>query len=44
LPLAPIKFVIPLGYILLCLVLLGKVIHGIALLKSSNNQDSTVPS
>jgi len=29
LPLAPIKFIIPLGYTLLCLVLLGKICRGI---------------
>jgi TRAP-type mannitol/chloroaromatic compound transport system permease small subunit len=32
-PLAPIKFVIPLGYTLLCLVLIGKFVQGIASLK-----------
>jgi TRAP-type mannitol/chloroaromatic compound transport system permease small subunit len=44
LPLAPIKLVIPLGYTLLCLVLLGEIIHGVALLKGGKNQDRTVPS
>jgi TRAP-type mannitol/chloroaromatic compound transport system permease small subunit len=44
LPLAPIKLIIPLGYTLLCLVLLGKFIHGITLLKSGINRDRTVPS
>jgi TRAP-type mannitol/chloroaromatic compound transport system permease small subunit len=34
LPLAPIKFVIPLGYILLCLVLLSKICHGFILVKN----------
>jgi TRAP-type mannitol/chloroaromatic compound transport system permease small subunit len=34
LPLAPIKFVIPLGYTLLCLVLLSKVCHGFILVKN----------
>jgi len=33
LPLAPIKFVIPFGYALLCLVLISKVCHGFALVK-----------
>jgi TRAP-type mannitol/chloroaromatic compound transport system permease small subunit len=32
-PLAPIKFVIPAGYLLLCLVLIGKFIRGFASLK-----------
>lgn len=41
LPLAPIKFVIPLGYTLLCLVLVGKSCQGIALLRGSENQDQT---
>jgi len=35
LPLAPIKFVIPLGYTLLCLVLLGKFCRGINMLKGA---------
>lgn len=43
LPLAPIKFVIPLGYTLLCLVLIGKFCQGIALLKSGKDQSETVP-
>ena len=34
-PLAPIKFVIPCGYILLCLILIGKFIRGFNLLKGS---------
>lgn len=44
LPLAPIKLVIPAGYTLLCLVLLGKLIRGIALLKGGKSQDQTAPS
>jgi TRAP-type mannitol/chloroaromatic compound transport system permease small subunit len=32
-PLAPIKFVIPAAYFLLCLILIGKFIQGLALLK-----------
>ena len=36
LPLAPIKFFIPLGFALLCLVLLSKVVHGTAALKSGS--------
>jgi TRAP-type mannitol/chloroaromatic compound transport system permease small subunit len=39
LPLAPIKMVIPLGYTLLCLVLLGKFIQGIRSFKSVKKQD-----
>jgi len=38
-PLAPIKFVIPLGYTLLCLVLIRKFYWGIALLKGSKEPD-----
>ena len=34
-PLAPIKFVIPFGYILLCLILIGKFIQGFTLLNKS---------
>lgn len=34
LPLAPIKFVIPFGYTLLCLVLISKVCHGFTLVKN----------
>jgi len=41
LPLAPIKFVIPFGYTLLCLILLGKFIRGIALISGGNNQNQT---
>ena len=41
LPLAPIKFVIPLGYTLLCLVLVSKFCHGVALLKGSKEQSQT---
>ena len=44
LPLAPIKLVIPLGYTLLCLVLLGKFLQGIRLFKSGKNQNQTEPS
>ena len=43
LPLAPIKFVIPFCYILLCLVLIGKFCRGIVLLKGGKNQNETVP-
>jgi TRAP-type mannitol/chloroaromatic compound transport system permease small subunit len=39
LPLAPIKFVIPLGYTLLCLVLVGKFVKGIALLRGGKEPD-----
>ena len=39
LPLAPVKFVIPFGYILLCLVLIGKFCQGIALLKGGKYRD-----
>jgi len=39
LPLAPIKFVIPLGYTLLCLVLLGKFVKGVARLKGGREPD-----
>jgi TRAP-type mannitol/chloroaromatic compound transport system permease small subunit len=39
LPLAPIKFVIPFGYTLLCLVLIGKFCRGIALLKGGKEQN-----
>ena len=39
-PLAPIKFVIPAGYFLLCFVLISKFIQGIALLKGRNNQEN----
>lgn len=38
-PLAPIKFVIPVGYGLLCLVLIGKFCHGIAELKRGKKKD-----
>lgn len=41
LPLAPIKFVIPLGYTLLCLVLIGKFCQGIALLRGGKEPDRT---
>ena len=38
-PLAPIKFVIPAAYFLLCLVLIGKFTQGLVLLKGGKNQD-----
>ena len=41
LPLAPIKLCIPLGYSLVCLVLIRKVIHGIASWKTGDKQDKT---
>lgn len=41
LPLAPIKFVIPLGYTLLCLVLLGKFCRGINMLKGAKATTQT---
>ena len=44
LPLAPIKLVIPICFTLLCLVLLSKLIHGIALIKNGKNRDQTVQS
>jgi TRAP-type mannitol/chloroaromatic compound transport system permease small subunit len=37
-PLAPIKFVIPLGYGLLCLVLIGKFCHGLAQFRKTKNR------
>jgi TRAP-type mannitol/chloroaromatic compound transport system permease small subunit len=37
-PLAPIKFVIPIGYGLLCLVLVGKFCQGLAQIKASKNR------
>ena len=36
LPLGPIKLVIPFGYTLLCIVLIGKFAEGISLLRSKN--------
>lgn len=39
LPLAPIKFVIPLGYTLLCLVLIGKFVKGVARLRGGKEPD-----
>ena len=39
LPLAPIKFVIPFGYILLCIVLIGKICRGISLLCGGAKQE-----
>ena len=41
LPLAPIKFVIPLGYTLLCLVLLSKFCRGINMLKGAKASTQT---
>jgi len=41
LPLAPIKFVIPLGYTLLCLVLLGKFCRGINMLRGAKAPPQT---
>ena len=41
LPLAPIKLVIPFGYILLCLVLIGKFLEGVTLLRGGKNPDQT---
>jgi TRAP-type mannitol/chloroaromatic compound transport system permease small subunit len=38
LPLAPLKFFIPVGYFLLCLILIGKFSQGIALLKKRGKQ------
>jgi TRAP-type mannitol/chloroaromatic compound transport system permease small subunit len=40
-PLAPIKFMIPLGYTLLCIVLAGKFIRGIGLLISAKSPEQT---
>ena len=37
-PLAPIKFMIPVGYFLLCLVLMAKFYQGLALLRAGKNQ------
>jgi TRAP-type mannitol/chloroaromatic compound transport system permease small subunit len=37
-PLAPIKFAIPVGYLLLCLVLIAKFGQGLALLKGGKGQ------
>jgi len=41
-PLAPIKFVIPIGYGLLCLILTGKFCRGLAQLKGGKNRSETV--
>ena len=41
LPLAPIKLVIPFGYTLLCLILIGKICRGIALLCGGKKQEQT---
>jgi len=41
LPLAPIKLVIPFGYILLCLVLIGKFLQGIALLRGGKYRNQS---
>jgi TRAP-type mannitol/chloroaromatic compound transport system permease small subunit len=40
-PLAPIKFAIPVCYTLLCLILIGKFCKSIALLKSGTDQSET---
>jgi len=40
LPLAPIKLVIPAGYILLCIVLIGKFLEGISLLRKGQDPDA----
>ena len=44
LPLAPIKLVIPFGYILLCLVLLLKIVRGIILIKNPQKRDELTES
>ena len=44
LPLAPIKLAIPVCYILLCIVLISKIIHGIVLMKSGKKRNDTVQS
>ena len=44
LPLAPIKLVIPFGYILLCLVLLAKISRGILLIINPGKQDEITQS
>ena len=44
LPLAPIKLVIPFGYILLCLVLVVKIIQGIILIKNPHKADQLTQS
>jgi len=41
LPLAPIKFVIPFGYTLLCIILIGKFFRGVYLLCSGKRQEQT---
>ncbi len=41
LPLAPIKMVITFGYVLLCLILVGKFVRGIAGLRSPKQQEDT---
>jgi len=41
LPLAPIKLVIPFGYTLLCLILIGKICRGITLLCGGKKQEQT---
>jgi TRAP-type mannitol/chloroaromatic compound transport system permease small subunit len=41
LPLSPIKLVIPFGYALLCLVLIGKFFEGIRLLRNINKPRSS---
>lgn len=40
-PLAPIKMVIPFGYTLLCIILIGKICRGIALLFGWKGQEQT---
>ena len=40
-PLAPVKFVIPFGYTLLCLILIGKFCRGIALLRGGKEPGQT---
>lgn len=40
-PLAPIKFVIPVGYVLLCIVLIAKFYQGLALMRARRNQTGT---
>jgi len=41
LPLAPIKFVIPFGYTLLCIILIGKFFRGVYLLCGGKRQEQT---
>jgi TRAP-type mannitol/chloroaromatic compound transport system permease small subunit len=44
LPLAPIKLVIPFGYILLCLVLVAKIAKGIVLIRNPKKHDQLTQS